>query len=62
MGKLSVRWFGPFLWETMLPESIKSITKLKKFEDEIKKWVPDNCECRLCKHYEGQVGFIKIFE
>ena len=62
MGKLSLRWFGPVVWETMLPISFKNITTLKKFGDEIKKWIPNNCECRLCKNYVAKVGFIKTFE
>ena len=62
MGKLSLRWFGPVVWETMLPEYFKSITALETFKDKIKKWVPNNCECRLCKEYEAGVGFIKTFE
>ena len=62
MGKLSLRWFGPVVWDTMLPESYKNITKLEKFENEIKKWVPENCKCRLCKHFEPHVGFIETFE
>ena len=62
MGKLSLRWFGPVVWETMLPESYKSITTLEKFKEDIKKWIPDNCECRLCKEYLSKVGFIKTFE
>ena len=61
-GKLSLRWFGPVVWETMLPESYKNITALEKFKEDIKKWVPDNCKCRLCKHYEGKVGFIETFD
>ena len=47
MGKLSLRWFGPVVWEIMLPESYKKITVLGKFKNDIKKWVPDNCQCRL---------------
>ena len=62
MGKLSLRWFGPVVWENMLPESFKSIDKLEKFEKEIKKWIPNNCECRLCKTFEPGVGFITTFE
>ena len=62
MGKLSLRWFGPVVWENMLPESFKSITALEKFQSEIKKWVPNNCECRLCKEYVPKVGFTKTFE
>ena len=57
MGKLSLRWFGPFLWETMLPDSFKSIQLLEKFKEDIKKWIP-NCKCRLCKNYVASVGFV----
>ena len=34
MGKLSLRYFGPVVWETMLPEKYKSITELEKFKEE----------------------------
>ena len=62
MGKLSLRWFGPVVWETMLPECYKNITELENFKEDIKKWVPDNCKCRLCKEYIASVGFIETFE
>ena len=62
MGKLSLRWFGPVVWETMLPDYYKNITALETFKEDIKKWVPNNCKCRLCKNYVGKVGFIEIFE
>ena len=29
-GKLSLRYFGPVVWEIMLPESFKAITELKR--------------------------------
>ena len=35
MGKLSLRYFGPFVWETMLPEEYKNIDNLSKFENDI---------------------------
>ena len=49
MGKLSLRYFGPVVWEIMLPESFKTITELQEFKAKIRKWVPTNCICRLCK-------------
>ena len=58
MGKLSLRYFGPIVWETMLPEVYKEIDGLAKFEEDIKKWVPD-CKCRLCKTYIAGVGFVE---
>lgn len=48
MGKLSLRYFGPVVWETMLPEKFKNIDSLGKFENHIKGWIPE-CKCRLCK-------------
>ena len=48
MGKLSLSYFGPVVWETMLPVKYKEILTLEKFKLEIKKWIP-SCSCRLCK-------------
>ena len=62
MGKLSLRWFGPVVWNTMLPDSYKSILSLEKFKDAIIKWIPEKCPCRLCKKYVAGVGFIETFE
>ena len=42
-GEASLRWFGPIVWDSMLPENLKAISTLVKFKKEIKKWVPENC-------------------
>ena len=62
MGKHSFRYFGPVVWELMLPERYKEITSLEKFKQEIKGWVPNNCKCRLCKSYVGGLGFVNVTE
>ena len=62
MGKHSLRYFGPIVWENMLPEKYKEIVSLDKFKREIKGWVPDNCKCRLCKVYVGGLGFTNVTE
>ena len=61
MGKLSLSYFGPVVWEKMLPDKYKKIETLDKFQEEIKKWVPD-CECRLCEEWVPDVGKVKTFE
>ena len=61
-GKESIRYFGPIVWDDMLPAKYKSIKKLKKFKEEIKKWTPTNCPCSLCKEYVGGVGYVTTFE
>ena len=58
MGKLSLRYFGPVVWEIMLPDVYKSITEFDKFKEDIKEWIPD-CKCRLCKTYIAGLGFIE---
>ena len=60
MGKLSLSYFGPVVWEKMLPDSYKNIETLNKFQDEIKKWVPD-CKCRICETWVPGVGSMETF-
>ena len=61
-GESSLRWFGPVVWDTMLSENYKAVSTLEKFKEEIKKWVPDNCPCHLCKNYIRHLGFVTLFE
>ena len=59
-GKHSLRYFGPLVWDYMLPENLKAITSIDEFKIEVRKWVPESCPCRLCKTYVSQIGFVKI--
>ena len=59
MGKLSLSYFGPVVWEKMLPEKYKNIETLHKFQEEIKKWNPD-CKCRLCEEWIEGVGKVDL--
>ena len=61
MGKLSLRYFGPVVWETMLPKVYKEINGLDKFKEDIKKSIPI-CKCRLCKTYVKGLGFTETSE
>ena len=56
-GLETLRALGPKLWD-MIPINIKDITSLATFKIMIKKWVPVDCPCRLCKTYIPQLGFI----
>ena len=60
MGKLSIRSFGPIVWNTMVPYNIKSSLNIKIFKEKIKTWIPDNCDCNLCKDWVDGVGYWKI--
>ena len=35
-GEFSLRWFGPIVWDSMLPESFKTISTLEKFKRKLK--------------------------
>ena len=61
-GEQSLRCFGPIVWDTMIPESIKNISELNNFKKTISAWVPNNCPCRLCKDYIPNLGFVTLFE
>jgi hypothetical protein len=61
-GENTIRYFGPIVWDEMLPEKFKSIETLVKFKEEIKTWKPINCPCSLCKTYIGGVGYVTLFE
>ena len=62
MGEGSLRWFGPIVWNNMLPEKLKTMSTMEEFKTEIKKWVPVNCPCRLCKEYLAGIGFVTLFD
>ena len=57
-GTESISFLGPKVWE-LVPNSMREIQSLEIFKKEIKKWVPQNCPCRLCKTYISRVGFIE---
>ena len=49
-GINSLRYLAPKIWE-QIPEDIKNCNSLIQFKRKIKKWVPQNCPCRLCKTF-----------
>ena len=61
-GTNSLRYFGPIVWDDMIPGNIKVISDLKDFKEKISDWVPDNCPCRLCKEYIQHLGFVTLYE
>ena len=59
-GDRSLRSFGPIVWNTMLPEYLKSSKSLAEFKNLIKSWTPTNCPCELCKMYIQGLGYINV--
>ena len=47
-GTRSLRYFGPIVWDKMLPEKYKLSQTVEEFKASIKSWKPTNCPCELC--------------
>ena len=56
-GIESISFLGPMMWDLVLND-IKLSQSLSIFKRKIKKWVPLQCPCRLCKTYLQHVGFM----
>ena len=59
-GEDSLRYLGPLIWQ-LVPKKTKSLSSLKDFKSEIKKWVPHKCPCRLCKDFVHGLGYVNLF-
>ena len=56
-GAETVRCLGPKIWK-ILPYSIKTSSNLEVFKENVKKWIPTNCPCRLCQPFHAGLGFV----
>ena len=55
-GLETLRSLGPKIWN-LIPIDLKSIS-VPLFKEKIRKWIPSNCPCRLCKTFVPQLGFL----
>ena len=49
-GSNLLGYLGPKIWE-IVPNDIKDPEAVKAFQFAIKKWLPKNYSCRICKWY-----------
>ena len=54
---LSTSYLGPKIWE-QIPAEVKNKDSLDGFKNEIKKWKPSECPCRICKTFVPTLGFV----
>ena len=55
-GQASIRYLGLLIWQ-LVPSEFKDLNTVSAFKAAIRKWKPNNCPCRLCKTYIGNVEF-----
>ena len=56
-GTESLSFLGPKIWD-LVPLEIQESENLEIFKIRIKKWIPLQCPCRLCRTYLPQIGFV----
>ena len=56
-GTESLSFLGPKIWD-LVPLESKQLENLDAFKLKIKKLIPFECPCRLCRTYIQQVGFV----
>ena len=52
-----ISYLGPLIWQ-LVPSEFKDLNTVSAFKAAIRKWKPNNCPCRLCKTYIGNVRLI----
>ena len=53
----SLTYLGPKIWN-IVPEGKKKSESLNVFKTKIKKWIPGDCPCRLCRPFIQNLGYI----
>ncbi len=56
-GEDTLRYLGSKIWQ-LVPDNIKISKSVEIFKKQIRKWIPSDCPCRLCKTYIHRVGYI----
>ena len=58
-GLNSLRAFASKVWD-MVPSEIKVTNSLDEFKFNIRKWKPENCNCKLCQPFIENLGFATV--
>ena len=56
-GTESIGNLGAKIWN-LVSVHLKDLKALSTFKNQIKKWIPKGCPCRLCKVYVTQISFL----
>ena len=59
-GISSLRYMAAKVWD-MVPNDMKNVNDIETFKNNIRKWKPVNCHCKLCLDYVSCVGYVNTF-
>ena len=55
----SIRFFASKVWQ-MVPVELKHLKSLEDFKNKIRRWEPDGCDCKLCKDFVSNLGYVSL--
>ena len=58
-GLNSIRFFTSKVWQ-MVPMEKKNLKCLEYFSYKIRRWASDGCNCKLCKDFVSNLGFVNL--
>ena len=47
-----------FRFKGLIPMKMKNLKSLEEFTNKIRKWEPDGCDCKLCKNFASNLGYV----
>ena len=59
-GVSSLRYMAAKVWD-MVPNDMKNVNEIETFKNNIRKWKPVNCHCKLCLDYVSCLGYVSTF-
>ena len=58
-GLNSIRFFASKVWQMILME-MKNLKNLEDFKNKIRRWEPDGSDCKLCKDFVSNLGYVNL--
>ena len=58
-GLNSMRLFATKAWQ-MLPMEMKNLKCHEDFKCKTRRWEPDGCDCKLCKDFVSNLGYVNL--
>ena len=60
-GLNSLRYFASKVW-SMIPIEIKNSSSVETCKNKIRKWEPNDCDCKVCQDYLYRTGYVNLVD